>query len=77
MVPREATDPSTNTTTDNGIMGQQNTGNDKAHADTRDENDTSETMQRNDTTKTEAAIAMEEQEQCLTGKRNSRKKETK
>ena len=77
MVPREATTLSTNTTTDIGIMAQQNTGNENAHTNTRDEDDTPDAMQRNDTTKTEAAIAMEEQEQCLTGKRNSRKKETK
>ena len=52
MVHRDATTLSTNTTTDNGIMAQQNTGNDNAHTDTRDEDDTPETMQRNATTKT-------------------------
>ena len=76
MVPKEATTLSTNTTTDNGIMDKQNTGNDNAHTDTRAEDNTPEKMQRNDTTKTKATSAMEKQEQCNTGKDATSKKRT-
>ena len=68
MVPWEETALSKNTTTDNGIMAQQNTGNDNARTDTRDEDDTPGTLQRNDTTKTKDTGAMGKQGQCLTGK---------
>ena len=77
MVPREATTLSTNTTTDIGIMAQQNTGNENAHTNTRDEDDTPDAMQRNDTTKTKATSTLGKQGECTTRKdTTSGKKET-
>ena len=55
-------------TADNGIMAEQNTGNDNADTDTLAEDNTLEATQRHDTAKTETTGAMEKQEQ-----RNARK----
>ena len=56
------------TAINNGIMAQQDESDDNAHADTRNRDNTPETVQRNGNSEAETTSAMETEKQCHGGK---------
>ena len=67
MVPRKEATLQNNTTIDNGILDEQDTIHDYAHADTRQQDNTPEAMQKDDDTEAETTRTAENQENEIKG----------
>ena len=68
MVPRKETTLQKHAEVNNGIMAQQDAFDDNAHADTRNKENTPETVHGNDNSEAETTSAMETEKQRHEGK---------